>query len=155
MENARICPSALDHHLHSYTRNLLHDDTLPLFYFLARTTVLSSFSLSLFLSLSFSFIPWILFNVDERRTRKEKKLAWNSSYASYMHPSLYLYPFSLIFHFHFFFFFSQSPISTLPPPQIIITTLFSLRDNLRSSVEARRNVTGCFGGTRINLARRE
>lgn len=154
MENARICPSALDHRSHPTLETCYTTTHCPYFIFSLAPPFFLSFSLSLFLSLSFSFIPWILFNVDERRTRKEKKLAWNSSYASYMHPSLYLYPFSLIFHFHFFFFFSQSPISTLPP-RIIITTLFSLRDNLRSSVEARRNVTGCFGGTRINLARRE
>lgn len=155
MENARICPSALDHRSHPTLETCYTTTHCPYFIFSLAPPFFLSFSLSLFLSLSFSFIPWILFNVDERRTRKEKKLAWNS-FILVCIPR-YIYTHSLLHSISIsFFFFSRPPISILPPPpQIIITTLFSLRDNLRSSVEARRNVTGCFGGTRINLARRE
>lgn len=90
-----------------------------------------------------------------RDAREKKK---NSHETLRMHPICiprYIYTHSLLYSISISFFFSASHLFPPSPPQIIITTLFSLRDNLRSSVEARRNVTGCFGGTRINLARRE
>lgn len=152
MENARICPSALDHSVH-----ILHSKPAT-----RRHTALILFSRShhrsFFLSLSvlISFFLFHPLNFVQRRweTHEKRKETRMKLLYSRMHPSLYLYAFSLAFHFHFFF-FSAGHRFPPSPPRIIITTLFSLRDNLRSSVEARRNVTGCFGGTRINLARRE
>lgn len=148
MENARICPSALDHSVH-----ILHSKPAT-----RRHTALILFSRShhrsFFLSLSvlISFFLFHPLNFVQRRWETHEKRKETRMKLLVCIPR-YIYILSCIpFPFLFFSAGHRFPPS---PPRIIITTLFSLRDNLRSSVEARRNVTGCFGGTRINLARRE